>query len=155
ERSRIGPNGVTLARNRHKSSSRQRTRQKSAPAQDASAPETAAEPPASAKPQAKTWIAAGVAAAIVLAAGGLFALYGQRTESTTTVGNSAEKLSFVGSETCASCHTAEATLWHGSQHAHAMAHATDQTVLGDFNDASFDYYGVHSRFFRKDGQFFV
>ena len=32
--------------------------------------------------------------------------------------------------------------------------ATD-TVLGDFNDASFDYYGVHSRFFRKDGKFFV
>ena len=28
-------------------------------------------------------------------------------------------------------------------------------VLGDFNDASFDYYGVHSRFFRKDGKFFV
>src|SRR4029077_11309218 len=68
---------------------------------------------------------------------------------------SAEKLSFVGSETCASCHAAEATLWHRSQHAHAMAHATDHTVLGDFNDASIDYYGVHSRFFRKDGKFFV
>ena len=37
----------------------------------------------------------------------------------------------------------------------AMAHATDATVLGDFNDASFDYYGVHSRFFRKDGKFLV
>ena len=36
-----------------------------------------------------------------------------------------------------------------------MAHATNQTVLGDFNDASFDHYGVHSRFFRKDGKFFV
>ena len=28
-------------------------------------------------------------------------------------------------------------------------------MLGDFNDASFDYYGVRSRFFRKDGRFFV
>ena len=28
-------------------------------------------------------------------------------------------------------------------------------VLGDFNDASFDYYGVKSRFFRKDGKFLV
>src|SRR5499426_444849 len=27
--------------------------------------------------------------------------------------------------------------------------------LGDFSDASFDYYGVQSRFFRKDGKFFV
>src|SRR5207302_4193865 len=37
----------------------------------------------------------------------------------------------------------------------AMQHATDTSVLGDFNDASFDYYGVRSRFFRKDGEFFV
>jgi hypothetical protein len=34
-----------------------------------------------------------------------------------------------------------------SQHRLAMQHATDKTVLGDFNDASFDYYGVQSRFF--------
>lgn len=62
---------------------------------------------------------------------------------------------FVGSGTCASCHAAEASLWRNSQHKHAMAHATDQSVLGDFNDAGFDYYGIHSRFFRKDGKFFV
>ena len=62
---------------------------------------------------------------------------------------------FVGSETCAGCHRAEAELWRGSQHKHAMEHATDKSVLGDFNDASFDYYGVHSRFFRKDGKFLV
>ncbi|WP_456759059.1 tetratricopeptide repeat protein [Bradyrhizobium sp. USDA 4011] len=36
-----------------------------------------------------------------------------------------------------------------------MQHATDKTVLGNFNDASFDHYGVHSRFFRKDGKFLV
>ena len=36
-----------------------------------------------------------------------------------------------------------------------MDHATDKTVLGDFSDATFDYYGVKSRFFRKDGKFFV
>ena len=28
-------------------------------------------------------------------------------------------------------------------------------MLGDFDDAGFDYYGVHSRFFRKDGKFLV
>ena len=37
----------------------------------------------------------------------------------------------------------------------AMQHATDETVLGDFNDASFDHAGVRSRFFRKDGKFLV
>jgi len=36
-----------------------------------------------------------------------------------------------------------------------MDHATEKTVLGDFNDASIDYSGVRSRFFRKDGKFFV
>ena len=62
---------------------------------------------------------------------------------------------FVGSETCAGCHQSEANLWRSSQHERAMAHATDKSVLGDFNDASFDYYGVRSRFFRKDGKFLV
>lgn len=60
---------------------------------------------------------------------------------------------FVGSETCAGCHQAEARLWAASQHKAAMQHATDKTVLGNFNDASFEHYGVHSRFFRKDGKF--
>ena len=62
---------------------------------------------------------------------------------------------YVGSESCASCHRAEAELWRASQHQHAMDHATDKSVLGDFNDASFDYYGVRSRFFRRDGKYFV
>jgi tetratricopeptide (TPR) repeat protein len=62
---------------------------------------------------------------------------------------------FVGSDTCAGCHQAEAKLWRSSQHKHAMDHATEKSVLGDFNDTSFDYYDVHSRFFRKDGKFFV
>jgi predicted CXXCH cytochrome family protein len=36
-----------------------------------------------------------------------------------------------------------------------MDHATEKTVLGDFSAASFDYHGVRSRFFRKDGKFLV
>jgi len=62
---------------------------------------------------------------------------------------------FVSNEICASCHRAEANLWQGSQHKLAMQHASDKSVLGDFNDASFDYYGVHSRFFRKDNKYLV
>jgi predicted CXXCH cytochrome family protein len=62
---------------------------------------------------------------------------------------------FVGSETCAGCHRAQAELWRSSHHKLAMQHATEQSVLGDFDDASFDYYGVQSRFFRKDGRFFA
>lgn len=36
-----------------------------------------------------------------------------------------------------------------------MAHANEETVLGDFDDTTFDYFGVTSRFFRKDGKFYV
>ena len=62
---------------------------------------------------------------------------------------------FVGSEICAGCHQAQAQLWRGSQHRHAMEPATDKSVLGDFSDQYFDYYGVRSRFFRNDGKYFV
>ena len=62
---------------------------------------------------------------------------------------------FVGTQVCAGCHEAEAKLWRTSQHALAMDHATDKSVLGDFSGATFDHYGVHSRFFRKDGKFLI
>ena len=62
---------------------------------------------------------------------------------------------FVGSEACAGCHRAEAELWQRSQHKQAMDHASERSVLGDFSDATFDYHGVRSHFFRKDGKFFV
>ena len=36
-----------------------------------------------------------------------------------------------------------------------MQEATEKTVLGNFANASFTHYGVTSRFFKKDGKFFV
>jgi predicted CXXCH cytochrome family protein len=111
--------------------------------------------PPTARPHPRLWIAAGAAATIMLAAGVLFALYGSPPKTPQGPGLSPETLSFVGSETCAGCHRGEAKLWHASQHAHAMAHATKDTVLGDFNDASFDYFGVHSRLFRDGDKFMV
>ena len=62
---------------------------------------------------------------------------------------------FVGSESCSGCHRVEAALWRDSQHKHAMDHATEKSVLGDFSDATFEHDGVRSRFFRKDGKYFV
>jgi hypothetical protein len=50
-------------------------------------------------------------------------------------------------------HQGEPERWRASQHKHAMDHASDKTVLGGFNNATLDYYGVRSRFFRKDGKF--
>ena len=36
-----------------------------------------------------------------------------------------------------------------------MDHATDRSVLGDFANATFEHFGVRSRFYRRDGKFFV
>ena len=95
------------------------------------------------------WAALGIIVALILAGGGAFYLAANMPSPSQSAA------SFVGSETCAGCHRVEAGLWRSSQHSHAMAHADDKSVLGDFADASFDYYDVRSRFFRKDGKFFV
>jgi tetratricopeptide (TPR) repeat protein len=36
-----------------------------------------------------------------------------------------------------------------------MAHATDNSVLGNFSDTTFDYFGLKSRFFRRDAKYLV
>ena len=78
--------------------------------------------------------------------------------ATSNVSNQPQQpsqLSFVGSQACAGCHEAEAKLWQTSQHHHAMEHAAEQSVRGDFNDATFEYGGARSRFFRKEKKFLV
>lgn len=88
-------------------------------------------------------------AGLLIAKDELFLPEAIRTSATRTTP------AFAGSEACADCHQAEAALWKESQHKHAMQHATDSSVLGKFDDATFDYFGIHSRFFRKDNKFFV
>jgi Flp pilus assembly protein TadD len=62
---------------------------------------------------------------------------------------------YVGRSACAECHQPEHTLWIGSDHDRAMELATEESVLADFNDTSFSYQGVTTRFFRRDGKFMV
>jgi tetratricopeptide (TPR) repeat protein len=62
---------------------------------------------------------------------------------------------FVGREQCIDCHTEAYESWLGSHHDDAMDVANEGTVLGDFNDAEFEYGGVTSRFYRKDDKYFV
>lgn len=63
--------------------------------------------------------------------------------------------SFVGSGACAGCHQKEAEAWRLSHHGKAMAHATEATVLGNFSDATFEHFGVKSRFYRQDNKYMV
>jgi Flp pilus assembly protein TadD len=53
------------------------------------------------------------------------------------------------------CHEQEAELFAGSHHDLAMQPANAETVLGDFDDASFTHFGSTSRFFRRDGGYWV
>ena len=62
---------------------------------------------------------------------------------------------FVGAAQCASCHEGEDARWRGSHHQLAMQPASDSTVLGDFNRASFDNNGITSTFFRRGSKFLV
>jgi len=64
-------------------------------------------------------------------------------------------LRFAGSAVCGGCHEVEMADWRGSHHDLAMLEATAESVLGDFHDATFTHGKVTSRFFTKDGRFFV
>lgn len=65
------------------------------------------------------------------------------------------KAGYVGAPACGQCHRSQYESWKGSHHGLSMQAANPQTVLGDFKDASFSYNGISSRFFRRDGKFFV
>jgi len=62
---------------------------------------------------------------------------------------------FVDERSCAQCHAVQAQSWAGSHHDLAMQEATPATVLGDFANASFTKDGVHTRFFQRDGKFWI
>jgi len=62
---------------------------------------------------------------------------------------------FAGGQKCAECHKSEYDKWQGSHHDLAMDEATEKSILGNFDNARFQYFDVTSRFYRQDGRFFV
>ncbi len=56
---------------------------------------------------------------------------------------------------CLECHKEHTQNFARSHHALAMQEANETTVLGDFNDSTFDYNGIISAFYKKDGAFMV
>ncbi|MBK7404128.1 MAG: hypothetical protein IPJ41_05725 [Phycisphaerales bacterium] len=59
---------------------------------------------------------------------------------------------YVGRSGCAECHERESSRWQGSHHDMAMDVATPETVLGDFDDARLEHFGVTSRMYRSGGR---
>ena len=62
---------------------------------------------------------------------------------------------YLGDQTCKNCHEQEFQSWRDSHHDLAMQEVSDKTVLGDFNNITFTSNEVTSKFFKKDGKFYV
>ncbi|MCW3089926.1 MAG: hypothetical protein JWP81_995 [Ferruginibacter sp.] len=68
---------------------------------------------------------------------------------------SPETNSYVGDRQCKSCHANEYRDWQQSDHFKAIQKADDSSVLGNFNDITFNADGISSHFFKKNGKFIV
>ncbi|MCP4256770.1 MAG: hypothetical protein GY774_04485 [Planctomycetes bacterium] len=66
-----------------------------------------------------------------------------------------KRAEFVERQTCIECHEEQYKEWLGSHHDLAMDAATEETVIGDFNNSTFTHQGITSTFYKKGGKFFV
>jgi Flp pilus assembly protein TadD len=62
---------------------------------------------------------------------------------------------YTGSTACQDCHAQEFEQWQGSHHDLAMQLPSAETVLGDFDNASFTYNGIITSFSRSGDKFIV
>ncbi len=72
---------------------------------------------------------------------------------TTGCRDGARPPAYVGTAVCADCHTEVTEAWRGSHHDLAMQVAHDSTVLADFDSTTFEYAGITTTFYRRDGEF--
>jgi predicted CXXCH cytochrome family protein len=102
----------------------------------------------------KNWkIISYIAVAVILLSGPAWMLKDYLTDNNRQAADN--QAQFVGSKTCLECHKKEYDDWLKSDHFMAMAPAADSTVSGDFNNSEFTYKKFTSRFYKKDGKFFV
>ncbi len=73
----------------------------------------------------------------------------------TAEGGKALAPAYVSSATCAECHAKAYSTWRNSDHSWALREPTPENVLGDFDDTVFEHRSVRSRFFTRNGKFFV
>ncbi|BCH30619.1 hypothetical protein MesoLjLc_25490 [Mesorhizobium sp. L-8-10] len=82
-------------------------------------------------------------------------LLGALTAWSGGIGRAAELPGFAGTPVCGTCHAPQARDWANSHHRWALTEPTAETVLGDFAEATLDHKGLTSRFFTKEGRYFV
>src|SRR5665811_1278177 len=108
------------------------------------------------QPSDKTnaWEMTGLIAAMVIVVS-LPVYYFSVVKNTDKIAAPVVPSEFVGSVKCQDCHKPEYDIWLGSHHDLAMDLANEASVLGNFNDAEFTLHGITSRFYQKDGRFYV
>ena len=108
------------------------------------------------QPRNKTsqWELIGLIAALVIVVS-LPLYYFSTVQSTGEQAVTPAEPAFVGSLACQDCHKLEYDKWQDSHHDLAMDVANENSVLGDFNNTEFSIHGITSRFYRKDGKFYV
>ncbi|MEI7982572.1 MAG: multiheme c-type cytochrome, partial [Bacteroidota bacterium] len=99
----------------------------------------------------RSWNITGVIATVVIVLAIPLSLLMNRN-----AGNSQRaSVVFTGGKSCIECHQKEYRLWKGSDHDSAMAVASDTSVRGNFNNAEFTFNGRTSKFYKREGKFFV
>ncbi|MEA1921281.1 MAG: hypothetical protein U9N63_01355, partial [Pseudomonadota bacterium] len=101
----------------------------------------------------RNWETTGLIATLLLAL--TLPLYLWRDKQWPVTRPETAAATFVGRKACVKCHPREDRAFAKSHHDLAMAVASEETMLGDFNNATFTRRGVTSRFFRQAGKFFV
>ena len=89
-----------------------------------------------------------------LSASAVFLLVGAATADAANPGHR-ESEGWVGSDACAQCHSTQYQAWRGSHHDLAMQPPSEASVLGAFDGRQFRHQGIASRFFRRDGSYWV
>lgn len=104
----------------------------------------------------RTGVCGAFSGSIVLLAAALAMACGP-TASDGGAGESApaQQALFVGSPVCTTCHTQQAERWRGSHHDLAMQEADAASVLGNFDDATFERRGQSTRFTRRGDEYWV
>jgi tetratricopeptide (TPR) repeat protein len=62
---------------------------------------------------------------------------------------------YIGNKSCIDCHQTEVSNWQQSHHAKAMLAATDETVLGNFNNVKFESENAWTVFNRDEQGFYI
>ena len=108
----------------------------------------------SAGPALERWAALGLVSLLVVA---LIIPLSQLLPRKMTCGTGSwqQPPTFVGTAACRDCHASQFESWLGSDHDLAMDIATEETVRGDFNDRELIHDGMTSRFYRREGRYFV